>query len=141
MKKIKNKFHVLLNSLLTALLGLFSISCDMECLYGSPHADYDVSGEVTNQQGEPLESMQVAIKTTEAPYWFDTVYTNAAGQYDIQIGLSSFGGDCLEVVVNDTTGEFESDTLHIPPKKMHLVEQTEWTVKYAVDADFQLKKK
>ena len=60
---------------------------------------------------------------------------------NMQIMLNSFGGECLEVIVNDTTGEYESDTMHVAPRKMQETERTDWTVKYSVDADFQLKKK
>ena len=142
MKKIKNKYHLLVGSLLTTLLGFFGVSCGgQELLYGSPHAEYNVKGEVTDEDGEALESMQVSLKVEDEFTWPKNVYTNEQGMYNMQIMLNSFGGECLEVIVNDTTGEYESDTLHIPPKKMHLVEQTDWTVKYAVDADFQLHKK
>lgn len=142
MKKIKNKYHLLVGSLLTTLLGFFGVSCgEQELLYGSPHAEYNVKGEVTNEDGEALESMQVSLKVVDEFTWPKNVYTNEQGMYNMQIKLNSFGGECLEVIVNDTTGEYESDTMHVAPRKMQETERTDWTVKYSVDADFQLKKK
>jgi hypothetical protein len=96
---------------------------------------------VTNEDGEALESMQVSLKVVDEFTWPKNVYTNEQGMYNMQIKLNSFGGECLEVIVNDTTGEYESDTMHVAPRKMQETERTDWTVKYSVDADFQLKKK
>ena len=68
MKKIKNKYHLLVSSLITTLLGFFGVSCGgQELLYGSPHAEYNVKGEVTNEDGEALESMQVSLASVSPP--------------------------------------------------------------------------
>lgn len=142
MKKIKNKYHLLVSSLLTTLLGFFGVSCGgQEVLYGSPWAEYDVQGEVTNETNEPLKSMQVVVKANDEYAWPDTVYTNEEGKYQCNYGITSFGEEYLQVIVNDTTGEYESDTLHIAPNQMQEIEKDSWNIKYNVDADFQLKTK
>ena len=67
MKKIKNKFHLVVSSLLTTLLGFFGASCVFPgpVMYGPalPENFLEVDGEVTNEAGVPLESMQVVINT------------------------------------------------------------------------------
>ena len=150
MKKIKNSIRFCLNTILTTLVGMFITSCEdgpngggggTLCLYGSPWAEYDVQGEVTNETNEPLKSMQVVVKANDEYAWPDTVYTNEEGKYQCNYGITSFGEECLQVIVNDTTGEYESDTLHIAPNQMQEIEKDSWNIKYNVDADFQLKKK
>ena len=148
MKKIKNSIRVCLNAVLTTLIGMFITSCEegpkgggVVEMYGVPMAEYDVQGEVMNETNEPLKSMQVVVKANDEYTWPDTVYTNEEGKYQCKYGITSFGEECLQVIVNDTTGEYESDTLHIAPNQMQKVEKGSWNVKYNVDADFQLKKK
>lgn len=148
MKKIKNSIRVCLNAVLTTLIGMFITSCEegpkgggVVEMYGVPMAEYDVQGEVMNETNEPLKSMQVVVKANDEYAWPDTVYTNEEGKYQCNYGITSFGEECVQVIVNDTTGEYESDTLHIAPNQMLEVEKDSWNVKYNVDADFQLKKK
>lgn len=148
MKKIKNSIRFCLNTILTTLVGMFITSCKegpkgggVVEMYGVPMAEYDVQGEVMNETNEPLKSMQVVVKANDDYAWPDTVYTNEEGKYQCKYGTTSFGEECLQVIVNDTTGEYESDTLHIAPKQMQEIEKGSWNVKYNVDADFQLKKK
>lgn len=149
MIKIKNSIRVCINAILTTLVGMFITSCEewsnggggTLCLYGSPWAEYDVKGGVTSETNEPLKSMQVVVKAQDEYAEPDTVYTNEEGRYQCNYGITSFGEECVQVIVNDTTGEYESDTLHIAPRQMQEVEKGSWNVKYNVDADFQLKKK
>ena len=65
MKKIKNKYHLLVGSLLTTLLGFFGASCVLPgpVLYGPavPENFLEVDGEVTNEAGVPLESTRKNI--------------------------------------------------------------------------------
>ena len=148
MKKIKKSIRVCLNTILTTLVGMFITSCEegpkgggVVEMYGVPMAEYDVQGEVMNETNEPLKSMQVVVKANDEYAWPDTVYTNEQGKYQCNYGITSFGEECLQVIVNDTTGEYESDTLHIAPNQMQEIEKDSWNIKYNVDADFQLKKK
>lgn len=55
MKKIKNKYHLLVGSLLTTLLGFFGVSCEEGPVptYGVyiPENTLNVEGEVTSEDG------------------------------------------------------------------------------------------
>lgn len=81
-----------LAAMLLSLLG-FSTACDEiiegggVCMYGTPNADYKVSGKVNDKDGKPVEGIRVATewerKAEESNFAIrrDTVYTDANGHY------------------------------------------------------------
>lgn len=144
MKKIKNKFHLLVSSLLTTLLGFFGVSCVLPgpVLYGPalPENFLEVDGEVTNEAGVPLESMQVVINTSRISIK-DTVYTNASGEFERAYGFPQEGNDTLLIEVNDTSNVYASEKVQIPFTEMKKETYSEWSTEYSVDVKLQLKKK
>ena len=136
------KFRVLFNSLLTAILGIFGMtSCIAPVLYGPgiPEDIVTVDGEVTNEEGQPLESMQVVINTSRINM-SDTVYTNASGEFERAYGFPQ-GNDTLLIEVNDTSNVYASEKLQIPFTEMTKENESEWSTEYSVDVKLQLKKK
>ena len=144
MKKIKNKFHLLVSSLLTTLLGFFGASCVFPgpVLYGPalPENFLEVDGEVTNEAGVPLESMQVVINTSRISIK-DTVYTNASGEFAGAYGFPQEDNDTLLIEVNDTSNVYASEKVQIPFTEMTKETDSEWSTEYSVDVKLQLKKK
>ena len=144
MKKIKNKYHLLVSSLLTTLLGFLGVSCVFPgpVLYGPgvPENTIDIDGEVTNEAGEPLESMQVVINTSRISIK-DTVYTNASGEFERAYGFPQEGNDTLLIEVNDTSEVYASEKVQIPFTEMTKETDSEWSTEYSVDVKLQLKKK
>ena len=144
MKKIKNKYHLLVGSLLTTLLGFFGASCVFPgpLLYGPavPENFLEVDGEVTNEEGVPLESMQVVINTSRISIK-DTVYTNASGEFERAYGFPQEGNDTLLIEVNDTSDVYASEKVQIPFTEMKKETYSEWSTEYSVDVKLQLKKK
>ena len=144
MKKIKNKFHLVVSSLLTTLLGFFGASCVFPgpVMYGPalPENFLEVDGEVTNEAGVPLESMQVVINTSRISIK-DTVYTNASGEFEREYGFPQEGNDTLLIEVNDTSNVYASEKVQIPFTEMIKETDTEWSTEYSVDVKLQLKKK
>ena len=144
MKKIKNKYHLLVGSLLTTLLGFFGASCVFPgpLLYGPavPENFLEVDGEVTNEEGVPLESMQVVINTSRISIK-DTVYTNASGEFERAYGFPQEGNDTLLIEVNDTSNVYASEKVQIPFTEMTKETDSEWSTEYSVDVKLQLKKK
>ena len=144
MKKIKNKYHLLVSSLLTTLLGFLGASCVFPgpVLYGPalPENFLEVDGEVTNEAGEPLESMQVVINTSRISIK-DTVYTNASGEFERAYGFPQEGNDTLLIEVNDTSDVYASEKVQIPFTEMKKETYSEWSTEYSVDVKLQLKKK
>ena len=144
MKKIKNKYHLLVSSLLTTLLGFLGVSCVFPgpVLYGPgvPENTIDIDGEITSEAGEPLESMQVVINTSRISIK-DTVYTNASGEFERAYGFPQEGNDTLLIEVNDTSNVYASEKVQIPFTEMTKVNESEFSTEYSVDVKLQLKKK
>ena len=144
MKKIKNKFHLVVSSLLTTLLGFFGASCVFPgpVLYGPalPENFLEVDGEITNEAGVPLESMQVVINTSRINIK-DTVYTNASGEFERAYGFPQEGNDTLLIEVNDNSNVYASEKVQIPFTEMQKETYSEWSTEYSVDVKLQLKKK
>lgn len=144
MKKIKNKYHLLVGSLLTTLLGFFGASCVFPgpILYGPavPENFLEVDGEITNEAGVPLESMQVVINTSRINIK-DTVYTNASGEFERAYGFPQEGNDTLLIEVNDPSNVYVSEKVQIPFSEMQKETYSEWSTEYSVDVKLQLKKK
>ena len=82
---------------LLALLGFSACSDEngdeIRSEYGSPIVDYQVKGQVTDAEGNPIEGIQVIAKPTYGVYtdatnssWknADTIYTDAEGNYEIE---------------------------------------------------------
>lgn len=146
MKKIKNKFHLLVSSLLTTLLGFFGVSCDNSVLvlYGVAYdTNYvDLNGEVTNEDGEPLESMQVRVNRSYMPRLVDTLYTNTSGEFERDYAFTKYvSNDTLFIEVNDTSDVYASEKVEIPFTEMTKVNESEYSTEYSVDIKLQLKKK
>ena len=134
------------NSLLQRFIRLFSLTSVafvVTACYGSPYAEYEVEGKVYNEEGEPLDDMQVVVRTFDdySYSWPDTVYTNKEGEYHTVYGIPSCGGDCMEVIVHDPSGVYESDSVHIGSNKMKLESEESWSTSYSMKADFHLEKK
>ena len=147
MKKIKKKYHLLVSSLLTTMMGFLGISCVFPNMYGPvmygpavPEDYLEIDGEVTNEAGEPLESMQVVINTSRISL-SDTVYTNASGEFERAYGFPQEGNDTLLIEVNDTSNVFASEKVKIPFSEMTKVSESEYATEYSVDVKLQLKKK
>ena len=141
--KLKD-FRQKYNNLLQRFIRLFSLSgvaFVLTACYGCPYAEYDVEGYVYDENGNMLENMQVVVGTYDRDWRSpDTVYTNKEGHYHAVHSLTSTGGDCIEVIVNDTAGVYESDSRHISSGKMKVEDQDSWSVSYSMRKDFQFDK-
>jgi hypothetical protein len=74
MKKIKNKYHLLVGSLLTTLLGFFGASCEegLVPMYGvyTPENKLNIEGGVTSEDGLTQE-----------------VYSECSTEYSVDVKL------------------------------------------------------
>ena len=142
---MKTKLRQKYNNLLQKFIRLFSLSSVafvLTACYGCPYAEYDVEGYVYDEDGNMLENMQVIVRTYDASWDYpDTVYTHADGHYHAIHSLTSTGGDCMEVIVNDTAGVYDSDSRHISSGKMKVKDHDSWSTYYSMRADFKLSKK
>ena len=144
MKKNNNKFRLRFNGVITAILGLMGITFTgcFAVKYGPamPDCSLSLDGEVTDEQNEPLKSMQVIIKTPRLGT-IDSLYTNAGGKFNTAYALPESENDTLQILVNDTSNVYASDTVQVPFSDMELESESEWTKYYDLDIDIHLKKK
>ena len=136
------KIRTLLNALFASLMSVFGLTTCVPVLYGPgmPVDHLDVEGEVTNEEGEPLQSIQVVVNTANVPLG-DTIYTNAAGEFDGNYyGLPQRANDTIIIEVNDTSNVYASKRLEIPYSEMDK-ELAGGDTEYSVDVKVQLKKK
>lgn len=151
-KELRQKY----NGLLEKLIRLFTLSGIMFAVtacYGVAPYDYrgyvDVDGDVLDDDGEPLESIQVVIKTNHGCLncdHYDTLYTNEEGKYHVRYGMYELFGQEVVFTANDTTNVYAPDTVLVDEEQAELVKFEEadgWIIEeyYHLDVDFQLKKK
>ena len=52
------------------------------CMYGQPHANYKVMGEVNDPSGNPIEGIRAVVSPgPDQPWYNDTLYTDTKGQF------------------------------------------------------------
>ena len=132
-------FNAILAFLLT-LLG-FTACESPKCEYGVPHADFDVSGEITDQDDQPLENIQVRVRD-EWGNTYPAEYTDIDGAYRI-INEETFPSDSMDIIVRDTAGVYESDSVRIKTDYdlSGVVEGGWYQGQATIHHDFQLRKK
>ena len=139
----------MINSLISAIMGLFAVSCNhlvpmygVVAMYGVPTKLVDVKGKITNESGEALKGVQVKISTAKEEGVQYEVYTNDEGLYTtVDCDFFNYGNDTLKVVVNDTTDVYAPDSVKIPFDALDIEVDTGWVKEYSVDVDLELKKK
>lgn len=81
-------------SILKMILLTFGFSCTTSCggLYGTPYADFEMKGNVTNEKGESLSDVEinsVSIESDSIRYERTVAITNTRGMYTIAEDLYS----------------------------------------------------
>ena len=116
MRKISLRFW----AKVLALLGVGGAmeSCEIiqfgACMYGCPHADYKLTGSVTDEDGNPIPGISIRQYQSAGPNedrsviydgWEgpELVKTEADGTFVIETVLTSFGGD-EEFIFRDVDG-------------------------------------
>ncbi len=95
--------------LITFLLSLFGVvSCSDDPtpeMYGTPSADYKISGRVTTEDGAAIKGIEVTVNNVNgvAPQELTTT-TSEDGTYDINITKGSYTTD-IEMSFKDIDGE------------------------------------
>lgn len=88
-------------------------------MYGSPHADFEVKGKVTDTAGTPIEGIRVSVEPAEsAGYLFMSAQTGATGEYRMLDKQWMRMSIKLNVTAKDIDGEanggeFETQTISI----------------------------
>ena len=127
-------------------------------MYGTPHADYQFSGTVTDESGSPVKGIKVSAKnvyrrydsTLIETYGVDSTLTDSKGKYAVE-GEAFLGEHILKLIVEDLDGEanggnFMNDTIDIDFDKAKKVKEADkddyWSDgTFAITQDIKLKKK
>lgn len=140
----------MVGSLLTAVLAILGFSsCKEELMYGTPHGEFEISGIVTDEAGDPMEGMRVISRSRrstgdDSEYGYsttencDTVYTDSKGHYVIEQETIA-GPKWAFVLAEDPDGGYESayEELNL---KYHGGDHDWYFGKAVATADFVLKK-
>ena len=114
--KLLNGFNALIAFLVTALgFG----SCDgakkygppPTAEYGVPYAEFEVAGNITDQNDQPLENIQVTVRSKYGDTYPEE-YTDKDGTYHIG-KIGDFPIDSLDIVVQDTSGIYSADSVRV----------------------------
>ncbi len=121
MKKSGRKFLKGTNWALAGLLSFLGFSgCGgMATEYGTPYAEYEVKGTVTDEVGKAISDIQVDLAQRVQEHRYIKLgspsITNRAGHYAVSAG--TFPGQELTLIVTDTDGEangsYASDTIAV----------------------------
>jgi len=121
MKKIGRKFLKGTNWALAGLLSFLGFSgCDIigRVEYGTPHAEYEVKGTITNEAGKNIPDIQVKLAQGKRGGYIEsgiTVKTDEMGHYSASV--TTFPCKDFVMIVTDTDGEtngsYASDTIAV----------------------------
>lgn len=135
---------MLTNSILSIVLSLFGFtSCGDEeggrVEYGCPHAEYELNGTVTDENGQSIKDENIIIQRPYSPN--DTVKTAADGSYTSKKEVLFFGSQEIVIIANDPTDTYENDTVKVVPQKVKEGDGHWFQGTYSNKVDFKLKKK
>lgn len=127
-------------------------------MYGTPHADYQFMGTVTDESGSAVMGIKVSAKnvyrrydsTLIETYGVDSTLTDSKGKYAVE-GEAFLGEHILKLIVEDLDGEanggnFMNDTIDIDFDNAKKVKEPDkddyWSDgTFAITQDIKLKKK
>ena len=161
---MKVRFNRWYNAVLTALLSIIGYGCSSSddpeyiCMYGTPHADYQFMGTVTDESGSAVMGIKVSAKNVYRrydsavieTYGVDSTLTDSKGKYAVE-GEAFLGEHILKLIVEDLDGEanggnFMNDTIDIDFDNAKKVKEPDkddyWSDgTFAITQDIKLKKK
>lgn len=124
--KLDNRWLKLCNGLLSGVLALLGYtSCDSwgdsPVEYGSPHADYEIKGKVTDKETRSnVEGARIVVKPmqwnsdeTYPAVLYDTLYTDKDGAY---LYRNTGMIDRFRVVCEDPSGALKADSTTVGMK-------------------------
>ena len=124
------------------LCMLTGVAFTFAACYGTPYGDimeFEASGEITNQENEPIENIEVSVK--HRGYSVYKKYSDEEGKYLIHDNYCLVQ-DSIDIVARDTTGIYEPDSVRVKV----IVDPTTKQFKrsagsFTVQQNFKLKKK
>ena len=129
MKKIQNKFRMMINAVLTFLVGGSIMGCAVEYgvmpLYAPPAPDPEsyllVEGKVVDEDGRPLANIRVDLKTPLLGEYVPKFYTDEQGMFGFVDNCPPVAhADTLQLHFSDVYQIYASDSLQVPFAEMQI---------------------
>lgn len=139
---MQTKARTLVNTLLSAVLGMLGFATTSCNMYGTPVLMFTLDGKVTNEDYMPLQNIEICVKhiTNGGPKTHDVyAYTDNIGYYRTK-PYDAFGSDVFTVIASDTSGVYMADTTIIYSKEIVYKHSSSWTSNGSASAVFVLKK-
>lgn len=138
MKSINQAIHGILSALLT-LLGFGSCDKIGTLEYGSPYVDYQVKGQVTDEEGNPIEGIRVTFETSP-----DALYTDANGHFESKEirNVVVYGKIKFEDIDGSAHGSFLPDSADLANLEQKQIEKGDgnwYEGKFEINVQQQLK--
>lgn len=97
-----------LAALFSAALGFVTPGCVFPCMYGSPYADYEIKGLVTDMDDNPLENIEVVLGRTTGDGEFYNIgeaplYTGKDGKFTVQFKDDAMSTISMKIGDNNRT--------------------------------------
>lgn len=151
LKIMKVRFYRWYNVVLTALLAVLGYGCKENTIaeYGSPNADYQLMGNVTDDTGKPVDGILVSVEASNYSWYLASTRSTFGGEYRTPMFnyVSELEHSDIKIVVQDVdgekNGEYANDTIDIDYKsKIQTKEAKGWYQgAWRISQDIQLKKK
>ena len=119
MKRINQVIQGLLSTLLV-LLGFSSCDKIGALEYGSPYVDFQVKGQVTDENGNPIEGICVTLEASP-----DVLYTDADGRFESKEirNVAIYGKIKFEDIDGSAHGSFLPDSAALETFERKQLEQ------------------
>ena len=124
MKKLNRSILRKINYCIGFILSLFGLTTFMSCEYGvppvttgygTPSAEFHISGRVENKLGKSIEDIKVSVYSQQNP--LDT--TNSDGSFKIDL-YNHWPEEEISLIASDIdstqNGHYKTDTIYITPE-------------------------
>ena len=124
MKKLNRSILRKINYCIGFILSLFGLTTFMSCEYGvppvtaeygTPSAEFHISGRVENKLGKSIEGIKVSVYSQQNP--LDT--TNTDGSFKIDL-YNHWPEEEISLIASDIdstqNGHYKTDTIYITPE-------------------------
>ena len=92
-------------------LGFKSLTaCDVEIWngtmeYGTPYAEYEVKGRVSDAEGTPIQGVRVSMGESQSSQLDSVAVTDAEGRFHVIHGTFPFRDNTFDIQFTDIDGE------------------------------------
>lgn len=89
--------------LILGVIGL--VSCEPMAEYGTPNADFQIKGTITDSvTNAPLKNIRVIRRFVKNPLYGDTIYTDADGKYNMNFNDFPVDNPQFTLKIEDVDG-------------------------------------